>query len=157
MFKEKLCKLCDIVFIPDAPSRVHCISCRDIAKKQRQKKARDRFSEKNGAQVGVGSGNAQGKRQQSKFYKTGIGIYRLLMDDAGIPYICNRCNKELDKSNPHSWCTHHIDRDRHNNTLNNLERLCKRCHQLEHRCWEAIGLLIDDEDIDGLYRIDGIV
>lgn len=33
---------------------------------------------------------------------------------------------------------HHKDRDFSNNVPENLETLCKRCHQIEHKCWENI-------------------
>ena len=42
---------------------------------------------------------------------------------------CNRCNyKEV----PDILVVHHIDRDRTNNDLNNLEILCPNCHAIEH-------------------------
>lgn len=43
---------------------------------------------------------------------------------------CERCGAST------NLLVHHRDRNRHNNSLDNLETLCKRCHQIEHRCWE---------------------
>lgn len=160
MFKPKICKRCLQEFIPDSRSQVNCDTCRPIVKKEKAKIRRDKYYLKKGCRVGVGSGGLQKERlgELSPSFKTGIGIYREIMDRAGIPMICNRCGKDLDKTKPASWCTHHIDQNRHNNDITNLERMCKRCHQIEHRCWEAIGLEIDDEDIEGIKRLDnGIV
>lgn len=39
--------------------------------------------------------------------------------------ICNRCDKPVEH-------IHHIDRDKQNNELDNLEGLCARCHAIEH-------------------------
>lgn len=39
---------------------------------------------------------------------------------------CQRCESDCDIQ------VHHVDRDRANNELNNLEVLCQRCHQKEH-------------------------
>ena len=41
---------------------------------------------------------------------------------------CSRCGDE-------GYLVHHKDRDRYNNKPENLEVLCKRCHQIEHKCW----------------------
>jgi len=46
-----------------------------------------------------------------------------------LPNKCNRC--ELDDMR--ILVVHHIDRDRSNNNINNLEILCPNCHALEHR------------------------
>lgn len=42
---------------------------------------------------------------------------------------CNRCGYS---SNPEILVVHHVDRDRKNNDVNNLEVLCPNCHALEH-------------------------
>jgi len=42
---------------------------------------------------------------------------------------CNRCKYN---ENPGILVLHHIDRDRTNNDLQNLEILCPNCHALEH-------------------------
>lgn len=34
---------------------------------------------------------------------------------------------------------HHKNADRYDNRPENLETLCKRCHQIQHECWLAIG------------------
>lgn len=42
---------------------------------------------------------------------------------------CNRCAYD----NPLALEVHHIDRDRTNNSISNLEVLCCNCHALEHK------------------------
>ena len=41
---------------------------------------------------------------------------------------CNRCGT-IEK-----LCVHHKDENRTNNSLENLETVCRRCHALEHGC-----------------------
>lgn len=63
-------------------------------------------------------------------YKTGIGSYSLkAFEHKGR--ICNRCSSE------ENLLVHHMDEDRTNNRLSNLEVLCKRCHQ-QHHCTRDI-------------------
>lgn len=42
---------------------------------------------------------------------------------------CEKCfnNKNL--------IVHHLDDDMTNNVPQNLQTLCRRCHQIEHKCW----------------------
>jgi predicted nucleic acid-binding Zn ribbon protein len=73
---------------------------------------------------GVGSGGNQWGEDNHQF-KNGIGTYNA---NAFKHYgrICNRCKTE------ENLLVHHIDEDRTNNSLDNLEVLCKRCHQNHH-------------------------
>jgi 5-methylcytosine-specific restriction endonuclease McrA len=43
--------------------------------------------------------------------------------------MCNRCGYN---SEPRILGVHHIDRNRMNNEISNLEVLCPNCHSLEH-------------------------
>jgi len=80
---------------------------------------------------GVGSGgNQQGENNHQ--YKTGIGTYSK-KGFANLPNVCNRC-QSLEK-----LLVHHIDEDRSNNELYNLEILCKRCHQKHHETRDNLG------------------
>jgi len=72
----------------------------------------------------VGSGGAQ-LGTSNHMYKTGVGNYtKLGFETHGR--ICNRCGVR-------ATLIHHKDHDRTNNAVDNLEPLCKRCHQ-EHHC-----------------------
>ena len=73
----------------------------------------------------VGSGGNQWGKNNHQ-YKTGIGTYsKKAFDHYGR--ICNRCSSEK------NLLVHHIDHNRSNNDLSNLEVLCKKCHQ-DHHC-----------------------
>lgn len=73
---------------------------------------------------GVGSGGNQfGKDNHA--YKNGIKSFsRKAKEHYGE--ICNRCG------NIENIVVHHIDHDRTNNDIANLEVLCKACHQSHH-------------------------
>lgn len=80
---------------------------------------------------GVGSGGNQ-EGENNHMYKTGIGIYNKKAF-ANLPNICNRC-KSLK-----NLLVHHKDENRSNNELDNLEILCKRCHQQHHETRDNLG------------------
>jgi len=71
--------------------------------------------------IGCGSGNNQGSGVSHHSYKDGNRSYYHHKKKA-----CERCRSKK------SLCVHHKDRDRTNNSLDNLETLCKSCHQSEH-------------------------
>lgn len=77
---------------------------------------------------GVGSGGNQNGKSNPN-YKNGILNYRRRAL-AHYGKKCNRCEscKFL--------IVHHVDENRNNNHLTNLEVLCKSCHQVHHenRC-----------------------
>lgn len=80
---------------------------------------------------GVGSGgNQEGEKNHQ--YKTGVGTY----SQRAFEYYgrkCNRCNSTK------NLLVHHKDEDRENNDLENLEVLCKGCHQKHHEHRDALG------------------
>lgn len=63
------------------------------------------------------------KRENNNFWKTGKGWFVRWGKNFSN---CSRCGSEK------FICVHHIDRNRDNNNYENLEILCKRCHQEEH-------------------------
>lgn len=74
---------------------------------------------------GVGSGGNQ-LLEKNHQYKDGIGCFRKIAFEY-YDNKCNRCGKLND------LLVHHIDENRHNNKVENLEILCKKCHQ-DHHC-----------------------
>jgi len=79
-------------------------------------------------ELGVGSGNSKTNAAgpTNKAWKTGIQGYRKLIKKEK----CNYCGSIK------NLVVHHKDENRHNNELNNLQVLCKSCHQKYHvkRC-----------------------
>ena len=121
-------------------TRRYCDECRDELKRQRSYDLRVRRGFIRNP--GVGSGNAQGKGPESKFYKTGGRIYRK-MAQAIIPadqWKCYYCGATSSKSRTDPTkqlplLVHHIDGNRNNNDPSNWRIVCKRCHQvIEHNC-----------------------
>ena len=45
--------------------------------------------------------------------------------------LCERCERH--GRDVIATVVHHIDRDEHNNGFENLESLCRDCHEIEHR------------------------
>lgn len=80
---------------------------------------------------GVGSGGNQ-SGTDNHMYKTGIGTYNKIAFK-NKPNFCNRCQTT------EKLLVHHIDEDRSNNELDNLEILCKRCHQKHHETRDKRG------------------
>lgn len=79
---------------------------------------------------GVGSGgNQQGENNHQ--YKTGIGTYSKKGFQT-FGKVCNRCTAE-------AVLIHHKDHDRKNNKPENLEPLCKSCHQRHHETRDEKG------------------
>lgn len=75
-----------------------------------------------------GTRRPQPKGKDSPSYKSGIGGYRKrALDKYG--YKCFDCgidNKAL-------LLVHHIDKNRQNNDIKNLQILCRNCHWLKHK------------------------
>ncbi len=80
---------------------------------------------------GVGSGGNQIGNNNHQ-YKTGIGIYNKLAFSSK-PHLCERCEST------ENLLTHHRDHNRKNNSLENLEILCKKCHQKHHEKRDSTG------------------
>ena len=138
IFKEKNCKYCGTSYVPTGSSSYYCsknhqyLHYKEIGK---LKIYRDTFNSKAGKVVGVGSGGLTKSWEGNPAYRNGNGSYRMYgrkLKESGVP--CNRCGKDLTTAKRGEWCTHHMDGNRSNNTRENLELLCKRCHQIHHDC-----------------------
>ena len=95
----------------------------DVRKKIKENHAD--FSGKNNPMYGV-------RGKDAPNYKTGAskynGYYRMVAL-TNKPPICEECGTKPTKYNLH---VHHKDRDRSNNTLENLKVLCAKCHSSNH-------------------------
>ncbi len=118
--RHRLCVRCG-EHIPSSRYK-SAIYCNDIC---RQRTLQDRYRHKRGVKVGIGSGGNQWGKDNHQ-YKNGIGKFRVLAL-SNLPHICNRCKSIK------TLLVHHKDEDRTNNILDNLEILCKECHQ-DHHC-----------------------
>lgn len=147
MFKPKPCKICNTEFIPSAPCNLICskeckiklTSLYDEKKRERSYKRwcdRQREAGRDFA-IGVGRGGTAKRFKENKLFKNGIGEFARLRVIVKSRRFCERCNKDLDGVGNFNWACHHRDHNRSNNVVENLELLCKRCHQLEHECWKA--------------------
>lgn len=117
--QPKICATCGASFIPTGPRSTYCSSCAKLRAIASSKERHRRTYVKKGYNQ---------SKEKNNNWKGGIGIYRdLISVDA-----CTSCGSTR------NLCVHHIDENRRNNTSSNLECLCKKCHQLRHRCWEAL-------------------
>jgi hypothetical protein len=143
-FKEKTCRACGVVFKPKAPCNLYCsFECSEPIRIEKQRRASYAAWVKEAVRtgrehvVGVGKGGSNPKYKDHPQYKTGISQFAKLRPVVKERRYCERCSKDLEFVGSFEWCVHHRDHDRTNNEIENLELLCKRCHQIEHECWKA--------------------
>jgi predicted RNA-binding Zn-ribbon protein involved in translation (DUF1610 family) len=136
----RVCKICGLEYTATGRAQKYCPTCGEIRIKQVGRDNMRKYrKEKNPEWAGVGKGNHQGKGKEHHSYKNGSGSYsykqRVL---TARPHICERCSKDLSDiilTNKFGYAIHHKDYDHSNSDDdNNLELLCKRCHQIEHNC-----------------------
>lgn len=111
--------------------------CTVCAKIQHRKNMHEWFWKK-GILNGLGSG---GKLEQdNQNYRHGRSVFRRWAQEKlkQLSYCCERCGTKIDATVRGTWAGHHKDHNQSNNTKENLEVLCKRCHQIEHECWRAL-------------------
>lgn len=72
-------------------------------------------------------------------FKGGSTRYAQMIQRIGIKPECERCGLEGEFGRKIQ--VHHRDHDRSNNTLDNLEVICSKCHAHEHKNWEARWLV----------------
>lgn len=144
-FLDKPCRNCGKVFQPAAPCNLYCgedcaAICRKIATRKASFKHWVKVAIETGREsaIGVGRGGNTARFKDDNQYKNGTGQFKRLKPTIkAVRRYCERCLKDLISVNSWSWCVHHRDHDRANNVIENLELLCKRCHQMEHKCWKA--------------------
>lgn len=138
--KKKECGICGKPFIIKAPAQKYCSKeCKAIPIKKSRWKDHVRDMKKKGRAkyIGVGSGGTVGKGEKSIKYKNGTGLYTRYRDELyKISPFCTECGKCLIDLPPHSWCGHHVDKDRCNNNKDNIRIVCKSCHQIIHKVYK---------------------
>lgn len=133
----KNCIDCGAEYTPTGRSQKYCTSC--AGKRKKQAIALWQNTHRT-VHAGVGKGGAPHSEQLNPMYKHGIYVFRRWARERllQLDYCCERCGNKIDVSARGTWAGHHKDHNRQHNTKDNLEVLCKRCHQIEHECWTAL-------------------
>jgi len=135
--KAKECRRCGETFTPTGPAGLYCDTCRPIHIKERARKGTQAYRIRHGLvqKPGVGKGGNQQHGKDNTQYKNGSRFYQRMRKELLYERkYCERCGLYL-VTLPYSYrALHHRDHNRDNNVIENLELLCKRCHQLEHDC-----------------------
>ena len=114
----KTCIDCGQSFGYKSPKATRCPDCR---LEYQRRAARKRYSP-TGDKIGY---NQKGPNNNN--WVNGSGYFQQFRGD-----LCERCGSTK------FLVVHHRDHNHYNNVPENFETLCKRCHQLEHRCWENL-------------------
>lgn len=132
-FYEKPCRRCKALFIPAGPAGLYCSPCGGIQKQEASRRAvRARPSYK-----GTGRGAPRGEKHP--LFRHGRWTYQTVAREIKTTRgECERCKKDLLEATHYLWCVHHRDHDPYNYHVENLELLCKRCHQVEHECYKRL-------------------
>ena len=137
---EKVCPICSTVFTPKGQNTKYCtLKCRKQFYKEsgKLKAWYDDFNRKNGVAVGIGSGGHTKFGEENFAYKHGRSVFlRWAKERKESVGVCEHCGKDIKHATHYNWVGHHKDHNPKNNTIENLVLLCKRCHQIEHECWE---------------------
>lgn len=136
MFKKN-CKTCDCEFYSTGPAGRYCPTHADEQRKLRAREGTQRHRIKYGLvqKPYVGKGGNPNKGISNPMYKHGMYVFETLRAEIKAQRrYCERCNTDLEEATHYFWVVHHKDHNHWNHDLNNLELLCKRCHQVEHEC-----------------------
>ena len=136
-YPMRMCNYCNKEYQPTGPAQRFC--CRRCKLQNRQQLWRDKRAA-SGNPVGKSGGNYGRVGTDHWAYKNGILNFqrRLRYQVKSERRYCERCGRDLQNVNQYQWCVHHRDHDRTHNTVDNLELLCKSCHQIEHECWRGL-------------------
>lgn len=143
-----ICERCGKPFVPRSPRAIFCDNCKD---EHEREKARERYIKNgrkqtsaqnwkyvNGKKVYVPVGEYHNSGKDNGNYKNGTGIDWFAEALKVLPAKCNRCGKTEEElqaetgSSIRCLLLHHRDGVHTNNSPDNWEILCKRCHQLHH-------------------------
>ena len=129
------CKNCGIEFLKTGRNHKWCSIC----SKEKNKQSINDWQWKQGILNGTGSGSKTGIEKENHMYKDGLCVFRRWAKEKlkQLNYCCEKCGKSIDVHTRGTWAGHHIDHNRQNNIRENLQVLCKQCHQIEHECWRA--------------------
>lgn len=145
--KDKSCSKCTLMFTPTGSNTKMCEPCREVYRREVDTAYQYAWKLKKGLikNPGVGKGGMVKSGKEHHSYVNGLGCdfqdkRKQIKEERGC---CERCGKDLRAVSRYHWCLHHRDHDRTNNVESNFELLCKRCHQIEHECYKALGTCND--------------
>ncbi len=127
-----ICDTCGNEFEKIGQNQKRCTPCAQIVNRE-YRRAYNAAKHVNGP----GSGSNQFRENNPNWRGKGTRFMQYKIASLTKPYLCERCHTDLTEyieegGRNGMWCVHHIDRDRTNCALQNLELLCKSCHQKEH-------------------------
>lgn len=131
--KDKQCIACNTTYSPKGNAAKYCEDCATFRTKVMARYHSKTRHAKAGRNVGVGSGGASRHTPETVTVSTYRKVFltRLFLNQKGLCYDCKEAFPES------KLLVHHIDHNRANNKIDNLQLVCKRCHQIEHECWLA--------------------
>lgn len=139
-YSKRICKSCEKPFDPTSGNQIYCKYCRAEKKKERDKARREKkrlnrieptficpMCDREYKKTGNNQKYCLDCNKKEKHRKIAFEHYK--------EYSCHRCgwDKWESLSELH---VHHKDRNKKNNSIENLEILCSKCHRHEHmvRC-----------------------
>lgn len=130
----KLCKMCTTEYQETGPAQRYCPHCQVVraAEVKLQRKAyAERKRRARGAKVGRGApAGAAHPNYKHGWYVAQTQARQILEERRE----CERCSTNLIGVSKWHWVMHHRDHNHANHAEENLELLCKSCHQMEHNC-----------------------
>ena len=134
--KKYVCIKCNATGLTNGKYQKYCPDCGNNATKENIRK----WHYQAGKLTGTGSGSTTGVGNQNHMYTNGRCTFRRWAKEKlkQLNYSCERCGTIIDATVRGTWAGHHKDHNDQNNIYTNLEVLCKRCHQIEHKCWLAL-------------------
>ena len=137
---SKKCSVCGVDFIGKGPAAKLCPTHAEESRQKLKERNRNRIAEARASsgkikKPGVGKGGNPYIGKDHPSYKHGLYTFETLRYRIKQEVRhCERCGVDLQDAKPYSWAVHHKDHNHWNHVRENLELLCKRCHQIEHEC-----------------------
>lgn len=133
----RTCLICGEQFLPTGRADKYC-QAEECRRELRRRYNLAQRTKNKPESVGKGKGGTNKKGREHAQFTHGYGDFnRLRVEVKAEERWCSTCGCDLLMADRHHWCVHHKDHNHKNNVRENLTLLCKRCHQLEHKCWEA--------------------
>jgi hypothetical protein len=133
-YKPKHCTTCGTEYLPTGQCSKYCLTCREIAYQAQQVTGQERYRRRQGMEIGRGARPGE----KNPMYSHGRFVFLRWAKERKLSIgLCEHCNKDIRNATHYEWVGHHKDHNQSNNVIENLVLLCKRCHQVEHQCWDA--------------------